>query len=191
MLGQPSGPAAASGPPAADTPTPEGIVEAMLFVGRADGSPVAAVALAEVIRDVSPDEIGGIVERLDAAYERDGSALRVERTEAGYRLTLAEGLDRVADRLRGRVRGTRLSTQVLEALSVVAYRQPITAAAVDELRGTASSASLTQLVRLGLLRVDDPESSPPDRRFSTTDRFLRMLDLAAVDQLPRVAELDD
>lgn len=192
MLGQPSGQAApATEPPADETPTPEGIIEALLFVGHTDDSPVTAEALAEVIRDVSPAEVGGIVDRLEAAYERDGSALRIDRSESGYRLRLADGLDRVADRLRGRVRGTRLSSQALETLSVVAYRQPIAAERVEELRGESAATSLAQLVRLGLLSPVEPATDGESERFVTTDRFLRMLDLASLDQLPRVAELDD
>jgi len=177
--------------PDADAATPEGIVEALLFAGRGDDRPLPAEAIAEVIRDVSPAEVEQILQRLDEGYRRDGAACRVERTAGGYRLTLADGLERVADRLRGRVRATRLSPQALETLAVVAYRQPITAAAVDELRGSPSQATLAQLKRLGLIREDAPSEAGDGPHFLTTDRLLRTLGLASVDQLPRLAELDD
>lgn len=191
MLGEPAAEAEAPVPTRTDAPTPDSLVEALLFVGRPDGTPISAETLAEAIRDVTPAEVAEIIERLDSAFQRDGAALRVERSEAGYRLGLAEGLDRVADRLQGKVRAARLSPQALETLSVVAYRQPVNAEVIDDLRGTSSAASLTQLVRLGLLSVENPDSSPKTPHYATTDRFLRTLELATLDQLPRVAELDD
>lgn len=170
--------------------TPDGIVEAMLFVGRADGTVLTAEAMAAAIRDVSPNEVDQIVERLNATYLRGQSALRVESTEAGHRIVLAEGLDRMADQLQGKVRSTKLTSAALETLAVIAYRQPIDAEAVEALRGERSGPTLNLLVRRGLLRCD-PEEPGGKPKYATTDRFLRTLGLAGVEQLPRVEELDD
>lgn len=177
--------------PDSDAVTPEGIVEALLFVGRPDDAPRSAEEIAEAIRDVSAAEVEAIVERLDAAYEWDGAAWRVDRSTAGYRLKLAAGLERVGDRLRGKVRATRLSQPAMETLAVVAYRQPISGATVDELRGQKCAAALKQLVRQGLVARREATETQAEPAFVTTDRFLRVFELASVDQLPRVAELDD
>lgn len=200
MLGKPSdnSPNEAHPPetPAADAVTPEGIVEALLFVGEPDGLGRSAEAIAATIRDTSPEEIDEIVARLNDNYQRDESAYRIEHVASGYRLALADGLDRVGDRLRGRVRSTQLTPAALETLSVIAYRQPIEATEVRELCGADAVNALRQLIRLGLIEQgsgNDPEGSPPNRteEFTTTDRFLRTLGLAGLEQLPRVAELDD
>lgn len=177
--------------PDPDAVTPEGIVEAMLFVGRAGGGLLTAEEMAASIRDVSPAEVDQIVARLDQTYRREGSALRVESTADGYRIVLAEGLDRMADQLQGRVRSAKLTPAALETLAVIAYRQPIDAEAVDSLRGQRSGPTLNQLVRRGLLRCDPAEEPSGKPQYATTDRFLRSLGLAGVEQLPRVEELDD
>lgn len=177
--------------PKPDVVTPEGIVEAMLFVGRADGSVLTAEEMAASIRDVSPEEVSQIVERLDATYRREGSALRIETTDDGYRIVLAEGLERMADQLKGRVRSTRLTPAALETLAVIAYRQPIDADEVEALRGQKSAPTLHQLVKRGLLRCDPAEAPAGKPQYATTDRFLRALGLAGIEQLPRVEELDD
>lgn len=195
MLGAPAADNAdaADAPPAGDPTavTPEGIVEALLFVGRPDDAPLSADEIAELIRDVSPEEVDRIVERLDGAYREEGAACRVQRSAGGYRLALAEGLERVGDRLRGRVRATRLSQTALETLAVVAYRQPIAAGQIDELRGQRCATTLRMLTRNGLVARQPATESQSEPRFVTTDRFLRTFDLATVEQLPRVAELDD
>ncbi|MEO0530379.1 MAG: SMC-Scp complex subunit ScpB [Planctomycetota bacterium] len=177
--------------PDPDVVTPEGIVEALLFVGRGDGGRLTAEEMAESIRDVSPDEVHDIVERLGEAYQRTGSALRVDASDDGYRVVLAEGMERMADQLRGRVRSSRLTPAALETLAIVAYRQPMDADAVEALRGQKCGSTLEQLVRRGLVRCDPPSGAEGKPQYATTDRFLRSLDLADIGQLPRVDELDD
>ncbi len=200
MLGKPSDDGAASETespsPRDEAVTPAGIVEALLFVGQPDGLGRSAEALAATIRDTTPAEVEAHIHQLNDSYEASGAAYRIERIESGHRLALADGLERVGDRLRGKVRAAQLSPASLEVLSVVAYRQPIDAEEVEQLCGSGAPGSLRQLNRLGLiqpLESGEGEVTPPTRaeRFTTTDRFLRTLGLASLDQLPRVAELDD
>lgn len=196
MFGKPGederdGPVEPVSPAALDAVTPEGVVEALLFVGRPGGEGMDAERLASAIRDTKPDEIGPLVERLNQTYERDSAAWRIEGDDAGYRLTLAPEMERVRERMRGKVRASQLSPQALEALSVVAYRQPIDPAGVEQLCGESGRESLRRLEKLGLVRFDEAVNSDGAKAYATTDRFLRTLGLASVDQLPRVAELDD
>ena len=93
------------------------------------------------------------------------------------------------DKLYGRVREAKLSAVAIEVLSVVAYTQPVTAAEIHELRGASNSAALTTLVRRRLIRQDrDPESG--ERRYWTTERFLKLFGLDGIDALPRSEELE-
>ncbi len=194
MLGQPGddeAPVEVVPPAGADTVTPEGVVEAILFVGHPDGGAYPAEQLAASIRDTQPDEIGPLVQRLNEAYEADSAAWRIVGDDAGYRLALVPDMERLNERMRGRVRASQLSPQAMETLAVVAYRQPIDSGGVQELCGDTGRESLRRLERLGLVRCDHAASASEQKVYATTDRFLRTLGLAAVDQLPRVAELDD
>lgn len=178
-------------PPVAEAVTSEGVVEALLFVGRPDGEAYTSEQLAASIRDTTAEEIGPLVRRLNDTYEADGAAWRIVGDDTGYRLELIPGLERIAERMRGKVRASQLSPQALETLSVIAYRQPIDSEGVEQLCGEAGRESLRRLEKLGLVRCDEAATSGGPKAYATTDRFLRTLGLATVDQLPRVAELDD
>lgn len=170
---------------------PRSIVEAILFVGAEDGRASTREQLAAAMRDVTPGEVDQAVVELNELYERDGSAYEITTSAAGYRLTLRESLTRVRDRFYGKVKEARLSPAALEVLSLVAYRQPMTGAAIDTLRGSRSGPLLSQLVRRGMLRQERADSGDKEARFTTTDRFLQVFRLSSLDQLPRAAELDD
>ncbi|TWT74625.1 Segregation and condensation protein B [Posidoniimonas polymericola] len=173
-----------------DAVCPKRIVEAILFVGADGGRPRTAEELAAAMRDVTTEDVREAVAQLNAEYERDASAMVVTDRAEGYKLQLREELGRVRDKFYGRVKEVRLSPKALEVLSVVAYRQPTTAAAIDKARGVPSSTLLAQLVRRGLVRCDCGGDGQPSR-YSTTGRFLRFFGLDSVEQLPRAAELDD
>ncbi|MEO1496912.1 MAG: SMC-Scp complex subunit ScpB [Planctomycetota bacterium] len=173
-----------------DVVTLRGIVEATLFVGREDDGPIAAEAIAAPIEDATEADVAQAVAELNAAYEHDASAVRIESSASGYRLRVDPGLERVGDRLHRRVRAARLSTAAQETLSVIAYRQPITPDEVEALREQPSAGLIKQLVRHELVRREASDDDAPPR-LVTTDRFLRLVGVASLDQLPRVAELDD
>lgn len=174
------------------------ILEGILFIGADDARPLSAEELAGGLRDVSPAEVDDAIAGLNERYRQDAAPYHVEATPAGYRLRLDPDLDRLRDKFYGRVRESKLTAAALEVLSVVAYRQPIAAAAVDQLRGARSGSLLSNLVRRGLLRVDREATAATQQRttlqrttqYRTTDRFLRLFGLSDLEQLPRTAELD-
>jgi len=172
---------------ALDAP-PDGreILEALLFVGNADGQPLGTREAASVIGGVTPEAVQGYVDELNADYDEEGAAFRIVREGAGLRMILREEFERVRQRFYARVREARLSQSAIDVLSVVAYRQPIRGEEIDELRGTKSGAALAQLVRRQLLSIERPADFPRRPLYRTTDRFLRLYGLASLDDLPRI-----
>lgn len=171
--------------------SPRSIVEGILFVGSQDQRPHTAEQLAQSMRDVTPTEVHQAVAELNEGYERDGSPYCIHGGAEGYRLTLRDEMSRMRDKFYGRVREARLSPKALEVLSVVAYKQPTTAGAIDALRGTRSRPLLTQLVRRGLVKRETSKTGQGEPCYCTTDRFLAFFRLEGLEQLPRAAELDD
>jgi len=171
--------------------TPRMIVEGLLFVGAADGRPLASRELASHIRDVQPAEVDALVAQLNEGYRQDEAAYEIIGDSNGYRLQLRGDLGRMRDRLRGRTRAAKLTPAALEVLSVVAYRQGVTGEELNRLRGARSQAILAQLVRRQLVRVERPESGPRTPRYRTTDRFNRLFGIASPADLPRSEDLDD
>ena len=161
----------------------------MLFVGRPDNQSFSARELAAAMRGVSPAEIDAVVGELNTRYDDDAAPYRIERTISGYRLVLREEFERMRDKFYGRVREAKLSRAAIEVLSIVAYNQPVTVDQINELRGAASGAALSTLVRRKLVRLERAGDAEPPQ-YWTTDRFLRLFGLENLTALPQSEELE-
>ena len=166
------------------------IVEAILFVGHEENRPVSAAELAEVIAPADEATIRAAIAELNAVYQQQESALEIVQQAGGYRLVLRPDYHSVRDRFYGRVRHVKLSRQAMEVLAVVAYRQPVTADDVGELRGSDSRRIMRQLVRRELLRVERPANEPRRLEYRTTERFLQLFRLRGLEDLPRDEDLE-
>ena len=171
--------------------SPRMIVEGMLFVGNADGKPLSSREMAACIRDVSPREVETLIDELNEIYASTDTAYRITSEGKGFRFVLDASFDAVRHRFHGRTREAKLTTTAIEVLSVVAYRQPIAAEDVAQLRGGRCHKVLSQLVRRGLLRLERPESSPRKPIYHTTDRFNTLFRISSPQDLPSSEDLDD
>ena len=171
--------------------SPRMIVEGMLFVGSSDGHALSNRELAAYIRDVSPTEVDDLIAELNEDYDQSGSAYRIVSRGAGYQMELSESMEAVRRRFRGPVREVKLTPQSIEVLSIVAYRQPVSAEQVNKLRGSRSHSLLNQLVRRGLLCLERPEQTPQKPNYFTTDKFNRLFRVNGPQDLPSSEDLDD
>lgn len=171
--------------------TPRMIVEGLLFVGAADGRALASSDIAAHIRNVTADEVDGLLAELNEHYRRDAAAYEVVTQGGASRLQVREEFADIRGRLRGSGGAAKLSPAALEVLALVAYRQPITGEQVNRLRGAQSYSILTQLVRRQLVRVERPTKAPAAARYHTTDRFNRLFGVNSAADLPRNEDLDD
>lgn len=167
---------------------PRSIVEAMLFVGRADGEPLSAREMAAAMRDVSPTEVEAVVAEVNNIYRNSDAPHHIVGSSDGYRMELREEFAEIVNAANGRGRESSLSTSSVEVLSLVAYHQPITIEQVNAVRGTSSSKLLNRLVRLELIRIDRPADRPRQPDYYTTDRFLKLIGIGHLDELPRSKE---
>lgn len=167
-----------------------------------------AVALAPAIeallfaagRTVEPGELAAAVgvelELVEAALARLEGDLRqrgvqVLRLAGGLRLvTRPEHAEAVRELLRPAP--ARLSPARLETLAVVAYRQPVTRAEIEAIRGVDCSGTLRVLVDLGLVELRGRRHDKPGRplQYGTSRRFLEEFGLDRIDDLPRLEELE-
>lgn len=169
--------------------TPQSITEAILFVGHPDNEPISSRYIAALMRGVRPTEIDSLITELNAAYELDGSPLRVHAVGNGYRLGLSDNYMALRDAFLGKVKEAKLSQVAIDTLALIAYRQPITRESIREIYDAASPRIVGQLVRRGLVSLTRSES---DRGapavLQTTDRFLQLFGLRSLDDLPRDEE---
>ncbi|MBM4069067.1 MAG: SMC-Scp complex subunit ScpB [Planctomycetes bacterium] len=172
---------------AAAPPEPRQIIEALLFVG---GEPLTAERACDTVRGLAPAQYHQAIADLNRDYRRQGRPYAIVPRGDGHVLTLRPQFRDVVDKLYGGVREARLSTAVLDVLSLVAYRQPITRLEVDALRGADSAHLLRQLVRRGLIEASHRgDAAAKEVSYGTTQRFLELFDLKGLDDLPRTQDL--
>jgi segregation and condensation protein B len=150
---------------------------------------MTARQVAGLMRGVRAAEIDELVRDLNDDYARTGRPYRIASVGAGYRLALRDEFAAVRQKFAGRAAQAKLSAAAIEVLAIVAYHQPIEAAEISRMRDTSSGRLLAQLVRRQLLQIDraSPEASP---RYSTSERFLRLVGIESLADLPKSLEFD-
>lgn len=168
-------------------PAPARILEALLFVG---GAPLTSARACQVIRGLTVEQFNDFIDELNRAYRRQNRPYSIQPGEHGYVLALKPKFRAVMEKVFGGVREARLSTQAIDVLALVAYRQPATKGEVDSLRGAESASLLRQLVRRGLIQVMyRAEAERKEVSYGTTPRFLEMFGLQSLDDLPKTQDL--
>jgi segregation and condensation protein B len=164
------------------------LVEALIVAG---GEPVSAARLAEIVPGLEASEVAGIVAELTREYEEQGRALEIWQVAGGYQLRTSPG---VAPYLRAlhRERALRLTRAALETLAVIAYRQPVTRAEVEHVRGVDAGPVLKSLVDRKLVRIAGHREVPGRPLvYATTKRFLEVFGLLKLDDLPTLREVEE
>jgi len=165
-------------------PTPIDVVEALLF---ASDVPLEAERIREVLDLGDVGEAGALVDELRARYDASSQGLQIVEVGGGYRMVtrpdVAPWLVRLA---RARTRA-RLSRPALEALAIVAYKQPVSRPEIDAVRGVNSDAVLENLLERRLVRITGRKEAPGrPYLFETTREFLVAFGLRDVADLPKV-----
>lgn len=167
-------------------PSPLQIVEALLFIG---GQPLKAEKACEIIRGLNVEHFRETIEILNRVYRMQNRPYSVVTSEQGYVLLVRPRYRSLKDKIFGGPREARLTQQALDVLALVAYRQPAAKNEIDAIRGVESGHILRQLVRLGLISVvQRAESAQREVCYGTTERFLELFNLRALDDLPQTGD---
>ena len=167
-----------------EVPDIDRYVEALLFV--ADGP----VSLGDLARALQADvrDIEQAMHRLRDASSRRG--LCVEQVGSRVRMVTAPDTGPIIERFLGGNHRTTLSAAALETLAIIAYRQPITRARIEAIRGVSSESVIRTLLARSLIApVGRVERAGHPILFGTTFEFLEYLGIASLDALPALPEL--
>ncbi|MBT4867089.1 MAG: SMC-Scp complex subunit ScpB [Planctomycetaceae bacterium] len=157
-------------------------LEAVLLI--ADGA-LSKRRLAQLATLVDAAEVTQLIDALNAAYDADESAFRIERVATGFQLLTRPQFARWLDKLHHRQSQLKLSPPALETLTIVAYRQPVTRADVEEVRGVQCAEMLKQLMDRNLVRITGhDESLGRPYLYGTTRAFLESFGLRDLKDLP-------
>ncbi len=175
----------------ADRPvTPGAIAEALLGLGKGDVSPAPDEDDAEGRAKGVEARVRGAVDALNEAYDQSGRAFRIEQVAGGWRLmTRPEHAEVVAAFGRQR-QSQKLSRAAIETLAIIAYRQPITRASLEAIRGVACGEVLRSLLERKMVMIKGrAEELGRPMLYGTTKQFLDAFGLASLRDLPKVGEL--
>ena len=177
------------------------VVEALLFSGQ---KPLTARELMSAIKgaggteDLLPNEFARVTEAEVAAALEQLKIEYIEQSRAFQLVEKAEGWQLVSDpayapwvrQLFPAAKPARLTPPSLETLAIIAYRQPITRADVEAVRGVAVDGVLQSLMERGLVKIAG-RAEVPGRPllYETTQFFLEHFGLRDLDELPNAEEL--
>lgn len=159
------------------------VLEAALF---AAGRPVSPAELASATGAPRAEVLS---ELRELRAELDGRGVRLQEHAGEWQMVSAPEAARAIERLAGIPSQQRLTAAALETLSIVAYRQPVTRAEVEAVRGVDSSGVLNSLVARGLVEeVGRAETVGRPILYATSFEFLRYFGLESLESLPPLPE---
>lgn len=156
-------------------------IECILFVS---GEPVSTVQLQRAL-GVTQMEILHLLDTMDSLYQSEQRGILLYRTEETVQLVSNKKYAAYVEELLQPAQTKSFSQAMLETLSVVAYRQPVTRAEIEAVRGVRCEYSVSQLVKLGLIQeLGRKDAVGRPMLFGTTDAFLRQFGISSVKDLP-------
>lgn len=163
------------------------LLEAALF---ASARPVPVDELAALDPDASPSDIAAALDEVKAHYDRDGHGVELLEIGGGWQILTRSEYTEAIERAQLAARPQRLSAAALETLALIAYRQPIGRAEIEEIRGVNVGSILKSLHERGLIDVvGRAEGLGRPLLYGTTPLFLEHFALRHLAELPRADEL--
>ncbi|EFO80616.1 segregation and condensation protein B [Oscillochloris trichoides DG-6] len=161
------------------SPSPVQLIESLLFVA---GEPISVGQMGRAL-ELSAAEIGAALADLEAQCQQRG--IRVQRHGDLVQLVSAPESARFIARFLGVQASGRLSAAALEVLAIIAYRQPLTRAQIDSIRGVDSSGTLRALLARDLIsEAGRVETAGRPILYVTTPLFLQQFGLTSLADLP-------
>jgi segregation and condensation protein B len=163
------------------------LLEAALFAAP---RPLALDELAPLDPDATEDDWRRALGELQEHYLNEGHGVELVEVAHGWQVTTLPMFAEAIERAAFAARPTRLSAAALEVLAIVAYRQPVGRAEIEEIRGVSCGGVLRMLQERGLLDVAGrSEGLGRPLLYATTPQFLELMGLADLADLPRTEEL--
>jgi len=161
---------------------------ALLFVSD---RPLSAGRLAEALGDMDPEIVATLLEELRAELDaQEQLPYSLKEIAGGYQLVSKAQFAPFVRRLFSIKKSKRLSRSLLETLAIIAYKQPVTRAEVEAIRGVSVSHAFDQLQERRLIKISGVADLPGrPKQYRTSDEFLVQFGLSNLKDLPTLEEL--
>jgi len=164
----------------------KGLVEGLIF---ASSHPVSIKSLSEVL-EISKEEIETAVQELQTETESDSHGMILQEVGGGYQFRTKIELKELMAKFYEK-KPPRLSQALLEVLSVIAYKQPVTRPEIEKIRGVDCTAVLKGLLDKNLIEMRGRSHLPGTPViYGTTQKFLEWFQIANLEHLPPLSEVE-
>ncbi len=167
----------------------KGIIEALLFIS---GEPLSVDRIRNVLEEVDRGKIKGLLWDLQHEYEMRLSGLRIVEIAGGFQFATRPELAPWIKKLRKIKQSARLTAPSLETLAIIAYKQPIVKAEIEDIRGVDSSGVVKGLLDKRMVKILGRKDVPGRPiLYATTREFLQYFGLKDLSDLPTLKEFND
>ena len=157
------------------------VVEAVLF---AAGEPLSVAEIAGIMQLEKP-QVWELLGTLAQSYEDEGRGLMLRERGGGYQLVTKPEHYRVLSTM-GKKKEIKLTNAAMETLAIVAFKQPVTRAEMEAIRGVKVDGVVNTLLELDLITEAGRKKALGNPiLYATTDKFLTVFGLGSIDDLPR------
>ncbi len=164
------------------------IIEALVL---ASNEPVSVQRLAAIVPGLTPAVAKDRINEINTEYQEQDRAFEIWEVAGGFQIRTRAEFSGYVQELR-KDRPLRLSQAALETMAIVAYKQPLTRAELELVRGVDSGAILKSLLDRRLLRLVGHRDVPGRPLiYGTSKRFLEVFGLESLKQLPSLRELEE
>jgi segregation and condensation protein B len=163
------------------------VIESLIFISL---EPLTLEKIKNVLQEFPEGEIEKAIKDLLENYAANERGIQISQSGGGYLFSTSPEHDLWIRRLFKLERKNKLSSAAMEALSAVAYHQPLTLAEISAMRGVDSSHTLKTLLQKKLIKIVGRKKSPGSPLiYRTTDKFLAYFGLTNIKDLPSAEEI--
>ncbi len=166
----------------------ETILEALLFASHRS---LSVKEFHKILPEFERSSIKEALKKLESKYEVSEMGVEIVQVAGGYRMQTKKDLAPYIKRLK-KITPIRLSKAALETLAIIAYKQPVTRAEIETLRGVDASSSIRMLLDHQLIRIAGKKNVPGrPLLYATTRHFLEFFQLKDLSSLPVPKDLPE
>lgn len=164
------------------------IIEALLFTS----SDVLTQARVDLVFDGDSPRLDSVVSELNKRYEKGGHSFTIEKVAGGYRFVTLPEYEPWIQRIKARTSSTSISRAALEALSVVAYKGPVSRAEIESIRGVDSGSVIKTLLEKDLIKIKGRAKGPGRPLiYVVSPAFLTTFGIDSLSDLPKLREISE
>ncbi|MBI2447431.1 MAG: SMC-Scp complex subunit ScpB [Candidatus Omnitrophica bacterium] len=165
------------------------IIEAILF---ASDQPVSINEMREVLDGADGRIIRTVIERLRDEYEKEKRSFKIVEVAGGFQMATDPLYGEWLKKIYKSRQTNRLSGPALETLAIIAYRQPVTRADIEFIRGVNVDGVIKNLMDRNIIRITGRKDVPGRPiLYGTTKEFLLYFGLNSLDELPNLKEFSE